>query len=207
MRCEGPENRELGTEWGAFPCPGGQACVGEGQCAEPPPAGPDETGGGAGGDADGPASDPQPQTAGAGGAPKEAAPESPAAGPDPPHTVRCARRDDGTTLVTVTGPLLDGLALMEGPGGEPSALMLGADGVGWPGPVSVPWLGDSAVHEIALPAGVEAFNLYLAGPDGPDWDAASGAGTNSWLRLYEADGSPWAAAGDCQMGAGLVLRK
>jgi murein DD-endopeptidase MepM/ murein hydrolase activator NlpD len=235
MNYEGPENRELGTEWGAFPCPEGQECVGGGDCATPTPsAEPDvPDGGGAGGapgDADGPAPDPQSQdgggagdggrdvdagsrpgmtegggvTGGAGGAPEGDAPE-PTAPADPPHTIRCARRDDGTTLVTVTGPLLDGLSLMEGPSGEPSALMLGADGVGWPGPVSVPWLGDGAVHSVALPAGVESFNLYLAGADGPDWDPAAGTGTNSWLRLYEADGSPWATAGDCVMGAGLVL--
>lgn len=146
--------------------------------------------------------EPAPETAEP-AAPGTAGGEPPAEDPPPDHpvqdgahTVRCEARGDGSTLVTVTGPLLDGLSLMEAPS-SPAALALGADGLGWPSQASVPWLGDPAAHELVLPPGVASFNLYVVDADDPARD--------SWLRLYAADGSPWTVAGDCEMGAGLVL--
>jgi hypothetical protein len=120
-------------------------------------------------------------------------PEAPAAA-DPPHTIRCEATAGGTT-VTVTGPLLDGTALMATPP-NPARLALGANGYGWPDPVhSTEWLGDNFMHELVIPSGAASFNLMVA-------DAAGGG--DYWLRLYESDGSPWTAAGDCRIGSGLI---
>jgi RHS repeat-associated protein len=107
-----------------------------------------------------------------------------------PHSIHCERAPSGITA-TVTGPLLDGTALIATPP-NPVSLALGATGYGWPSQVTAPWRADSVTHEIAIPADVSSFNLYLN-------DAAVTG--DFWLKLPPNAGAPWTASGACAMGA------
>lgn len=121
---------------------------------------------------------------------------------DQPHTLRCTETA-GALKVTVTGPFLDGSALMANPT-SPYAVMYGSNTDGWTVPYafgtksSTTWLGDSAVHTVMLPPATDSFNLYVAD--------ASDSGRNSWLKLSPNSGAPWAVTGDCHQGSGVVLR-
>jgi hypothetical protein len=124
------------TSWEKFPCPTGQVCTGQGQCASKPV-------------------DPT----------LSAAETSFASVADPAHTIRCAAQLDGTLKLTVTGPFLDG-ALMANPADPYALMYgADGIGWGVPyvvGRSQTAWLGDASAHVLTLPAAATRFNLYVA---------------------------------------------
>ncbi len=121
------------------------------------------------------------------------------------HVISC-ELTSSWLIVTVTGPLLDRNALMEIPT-DPTQLVVGSDTGGWPtrgvansldNLPQAAWSGDTETHVLNLPVSTDRFNIYLADAADPYRD--------SWLRLKESDGSPWAVVGDCVMGVGVILQ-